>query len=380
MINLPWSNKTAPNVMIDILDKCNITCSVCYKRHSNRIKSMDEIKHDVEVAAGLRDLQVISISGGEPTLHPDLLEVVSLIKGKGFHTIMLTNGILLDDDFIFRLKSAGLDSILFHIDTGQNRPDLPKKAGLKDIQKRLFELVDRAIEVGIDVSFSWTILEYSEEEIDFVIKMFLDKPDVSFLFLSKGTDPKSLPLNSIKLNEINKKAASETNEKVTESMQQLKNYFTKKFSILPFAYIPAVVPNKKYLKYPIFISYFLPIIYRHNSINFIYRFKSNLLDKILMYIPKIIKGYFIHKTTQNATLTAVRVLFNGFSRLRLDLLLRFFISAYGKNTYIRNKMIVYDDGPLVLNDGSVGVCEYCPTAILKNDKLVRCCEIYHLSE
>jgi hypothetical protein len=40
----------------------------------------------------------------------------------------------------------------------------------------------------------------------------------------------------------------------------------------------------------------------------------------------------------------------------------------------------YDDGPFVLDDGSVAVCGYCPTAILKNDKLVGCCEMYHTDE
>jgi hypothetical protein len=47
---------------------------------------------------------------------------------------------------------------------------------------------------------------------------------------------------------------------------------------------------------------------------------------------------------------------------------------------IEAQIEMYDEGPFVLDDGPVAVCGYCPTAILKNDKLVRCCEIYHMDE
>jgi hypothetical protein len=377
MLMFPWNNKTVPNVMIDLLDKCNIKCDVCYKRHSDKIKSMDEIKHDVDVATRLRDCQTVAVSGGEPTLHPNLLEVISYIKSKGYLTCMLTNGILLDDDFLFKLKSAGLDSILIHVDTTQNRPDLPKNAGLKDIQKRLYELFDRAIELGIDVAFSWTILEYSEQELDFVMNMLFEKPDVSFVVLSRGTDPTSLPICSDKSNDNKINVLSHPINKTTESMRLMRNYFSNKFGISPFSYLPVVTKDNKRLDNQIFIAYFLPITYEHNSIHYLYPFESNIIDKVLMYIPKILTGRFIFRSIQNPRLTAFRVLFNSLSRMRLDLLLKFFLSASGKNRYIRNKMIVYDDGPIVLDDGSIAVCEYCPTAILKNDELVRCCEIYN---
>ena len=377
MITFSWTNQTSPNAMIDILDKCNIKCATCYKRHSDSIKSLDAIKHDLEVAGRLRNLHMVSISGGEPTLHPDLLKVVSLIKSKGYHTAMLTNGILLDNMFLSQLKAAGLDSILFHVDTGQKRPDLPSNPTLKDIRKRLYELIDGATEVDMDVCFSWTILDYSEKEIDFVMNMFLEKRDVSFLFLSKGTDPKSLAWDSIKFNQKNCRIPSQGDDKITDSMKQVSGYFTKKFGISPFSFIPAITSDKEYLKHPLFISYFLPLVYNDQSIQHTYRFESNGMDKLLMYIPKLLKGRFIHKTTQNAKLTGFRVLLNGFSRLRFASLIQFFALAAKQNFVIRNKMIVYDDGPRVLEDGSLAVCEYCPTAIVKNDNLVRCCEIYH---
>ena len=66
--------------MISILDRCNLRCEVCYRRHAGVIKSITDIKQDLEAAERLRDLHMVTITGGEPTLHPDLLEIVSLVK------------------------------------------------------------------------------------------------------------------------------------------------------------------------------------------------------------------------------------------------------------------------------------------------------------
>jgi MoaA/NifB/PqqE/SkfB family radical SAM enzyme len=32
MIKMPWNNETAPNVMLEVTDACNVTCRACYKK------------------------------------------------------------------------------------------------------------------------------------------------------------------------------------------------------------------------------------------------------------------------------------------------------------------------------------------------------------
>ena len=59
---------------------------------------------------------VITISGGEPLLHPDLDQVIERIRSTGAIAGMITNGYLLMPDRIERLNRAGLDHMQISID------------------------------------------------------------------------------------------------------------------------------------------------------------------------------------------------------------------------------------------------------------------------
>jgi len=109
MIKMPWSGINCPNAMLEITDACNINCRVCYKRRGTSLKTLSQIQHDLETAMKLRRLHTVTISGGEPTLHPELCQIVAMIKRYGFHVFLLTNGLLIDEDYLKRLRSSGLD-------------------------------------------------------------------------------------------------------------------------------------------------------------------------------------------------------------------------------------------------------------------------------
>jgi MoaA/NifB/PqqE/SkfB family radical SAM enzyme len=85
---------------------------------------------------------VITLSGGEPLLHPDLDDVIATIRGRGIIAGMITNGYLLTAERIRRLNRAGLDHLQISIDNVT--PDDVSKKSLKVLDKKLELLAEYA--------------------------------------------------------------------------------------------------------------------------------------------------------------------------------------------------------------------------------------------
>ena len=69
---------------------------------------MDEIKEGITLFKNWRNCDNISISGGEPLLHPDIEEIVEFVEKHRMKPILLTNAVLLKKDKLRDLKNAGL--------------------------------------------------------------------------------------------------------------------------------------------------------------------------------------------------------------------------------------------------------------------------------
>jgi MoaA/NifB/PqqE/SkfB family radical SAM enzyme len=85
---------------------------------------------------------VISFSGGEPLLHPELDLLIRRIRGTGAIAGMITNGFLLNADRIQKLNDAGLEHMQISIDNVE--PDDVSKKSLKTLDLRLQWLAEHA--------------------------------------------------------------------------------------------------------------------------------------------------------------------------------------------------------------------------------------------
>jgi 7,8-dihydro-6-hydroxymethylpterin dimethyltransferase len=97
--------------VIEITDRCNLACPTCYAMsspHYGRHRTIEEVEKmlDIIVAAeGSPD--VVQISGGEPTVHPDFFAIMDIAKTKPIKHLMLnTNGIRIAKDFEFTKQLA----------------------------------------------------------------------------------------------------------------------------------------------------------------------------------------------------------------------------------------------------------------------------------
>jgi MoaA/NifB/PqqE/SkfB family radical SAM enzyme len=122
--------------------RCNLACEYCneYDDFSNPVPT-EIMFQRVDKLAEL-GTSVITISGGEPLLHPELDEIIRRIRKRGMVAGLITNGYLLVADRIQRLNRAGLEWLQISIDNVT--PDEVSKKSLKVLDKKLELLAEHA--------------------------------------------------------------------------------------------------------------------------------------------------------------------------------------------------------------------------------------------
>jgi MoaA/NifB/PqqE/SkfB family radical SAM enzyme len=122
--------------------RCNLSCTYCneYDDYSKPVP-LETLKRRLD-ALGRLKTGVITLSGGEPMLHPELDEVISHIRRQGAMAGLITNGYMLMPDRIQQLNNAGLDYLQISIDNVM--PDDVSKKSLKVLDKKLQMLAEHA--------------------------------------------------------------------------------------------------------------------------------------------------------------------------------------------------------------------------------------------
>ena len=122
--------------------RCNLSCAYCneYDDFSDPVPS-EVIFRRVGRLADL-GTSIITISGGEPLMHPELESIISEIRRRGMIAGLITNGYLLSRDRIRALNDAGLEHLQISIDNVV--PDKISMKSLKVLDKKLRYLAEWA--------------------------------------------------------------------------------------------------------------------------------------------------------------------------------------------------------------------------------------------
>jgi MoaA/NifB/PqqE/SkfB family radical SAM enzyme len=122
--------------------RCNLACTYCneFDKDSPPVTT-DEMLRRIDRLCELRT-GIITFSGGEPTLHPDLDLLIQRAREGGAIVTVITNGYLVTPDRIKKLNAAGLDYLQISIDNVQ--PDEVSKKSLKVLDRKLQWLAEYA--------------------------------------------------------------------------------------------------------------------------------------------------------------------------------------------------------------------------------------------
>jgi cyclic pyranopterin phosphate synthase len=187
---------------LSVTNKCNLNCSYCKRSDDadGEIITFNEIEKIVDLFSKL-GIKKIRLTGGEPLIREDILEIISLCKNKyGVKDVALTtNGILLANKSN-ELKNAGLDRVNISIDSldSAKYTDITRANSLSLV----FKGIEKALEVGLkplkinvvlmkdknedEIDSFIALAKENEIEVRFIEYMPMGKKNSSELFVSKA--------------------------------------------------------------------------------------------------------------------------------------------------------------------------------------------------
>lgn len=107
-------------INLHILEACNFRCRQCFSKFgTEKLLPVEDWKKIIDNCIAGADVAEFNIAGGEPMLYPGLVELVQYIRDKGVKVSLITNGSLMDEEWI--KSCAGMyETIGFSVDSINN--------------------------------------------------------------------------------------------------------------------------------------------------------------------------------------------------------------------------------------------------------------------
>jgi radical SAM protein with 4Fe4S-binding SPASM domain len=146
------------SVHLKLTNNCNLRCRYCYaesgaSREHLGIDELQRVVHEAIDLAGSNPLE-FTLSGGEPLLHPNALEVAECIKANGSSVYLLTNGLLIDDANVSRI-AACCDMVKVSLD-GASEATHALTRGKRSFDA-VVHVIDRLAALGANVKVAMTV-------------------------------------------------------------------------------------------------------------------------------------------------------------------------------------------------------------------------------
>lgn len=173
---LQFSKDKKPVVVWNMTRRCNLKCVHCYAR-SEDISYDNELTREQSLAMmdDLADfgVPVLLFSGGEPLVHPRLVEYAQYAVSKGMRAVISTNGTLITKEKARVLKEIGLSYVGISLDGLEETHD--KFRGVKGSFKKAMAAIENCQEAGIKVGLRFTINKRNVKDIPGIFDLLEEK-------------------------------------------------------------------------------------------------------------------------------------------------------------------------------------------------------------
>ncbi len=371
---LPWNLTDNSISWLEPTAACNLSCDGCYRKNEkNSHKSLDVINEELDIFTRLRTCDGVSIAGGDPLTHPDIVEIVKSVKKRNIKPIINTNGLVLTKELLHELKKAGVFGFTFHIDSKQGRPGWRDKNELEMNDLRLHYAEMLANEGGISCSFNSTVYEdtmqyipgmvkWAQEHIDIVhVMVFILYRAVNNGKVDFYLGPKKIDMGQLVYNEESTERTDIKAEEIVELLRQDYPDFD------PCAYLNGSEKPD---------SFKWLLTGRLGRKNKIYGYVGSKGMEILQTFYHLFNNrYLAYSKPKDAHKGRSMLLLSSF-----DKKIKKTLKNYLKNPFNIFRKLYYQSIMIIqpvdfLEDGVQNMCDGCPDITVWNGKLVWSCRM-----
>ncbi len=371
---LPWNLTDNSISWLEPTAKCNLHCDGCYRMNENDShKSLEVINKELDVFTSLRKCDGVSIAGGDPLTHPQVVDIVKSVKARGLKPILNTNGLALTKELLLELKKAGVYGFTFHIDSKQGRPGWKDKNEV-ELNELRYHYARMLHEAGnISCSFNATIYEdtmkyipemtkWAQKNIDIVQVM------VYILYRAVNNDqvdfylgPKKIDMGNLVYNEEHEER---TDIKAEEIVELIRSEYPD-FDSCAYLNGSEKPDSFKWL-----------LSGRLGTKNKIYGYMGKKSMEIVQTFHHIFKDRYLAYSEPKMTRKGKTLLLLGV----MDKKLRKAFWNFYKNPVNIFRRLYYQSVMIIqpvdfLEDGRQNMCDGCPDITVWNGKLVWSCRM-----
>ena len=177
-------------LMLEPLYTCNLACLGCsVERHTGKLKDRMSLDTCFQAAEDC-GAPIVNICGGEPTLYPELKELIAGLIERGRYIIMCTNALKLDTKVFGVVPPSDHLFLMIHLDGMRQTHDyVCNRAGVFDTA---VEMIKKARELGYNVYINTTVFkETSVEEVEDLCQL-VDELKAKGILISPGYEYESV--------------------------------------------------------------------------------------------------------------------------------------------------------------------------------------------
>jgi uncharacterized radical SAM superfamily Fe-S cluster-containing enzyme len=170
-------------VEIEVTQRCNLRCPVCFMSAENDTSDvpLEKLRDFIEAIATTAGTDTgVQLTGGEPTVRPDLAQIVWFVRARGFWGVEVnTNGLVIaqDEDYLQDLKAHGLTGIYLQFDGLTS--EVYREIRGADLLATKMMAIEHCRKQGVQVVLAMTIVSgINDDQIGAVLEFAIKNSDI----------------------------------------------------------------------------------------------------------------------------------------------------------------------------------------------------------
>lgn len=372
-MRLPWDGSRVPHGTLDLLHDCNISCRSCYNCRPDSAKPYDQVINEFEEMLALRRLHTVSLTGGEATLHPDLLRIIQYIRRRKIKVTLMSNGLLLDSTLLTELKRVDLNLIMLHIQQDQIRSDLTSSPTLHEVAELRKNKIEIVAAHGIETGLSYTVHNDRFEELKSLVSYSINSQHANFVLFtlyrdfSRYRDLQGSLVNGYK--SATKPTREDCQLATGEATSKEIHDLLKAMGVTPYAYVRSHDDPNQHM----WTAFLCGLIINADGCNIFHSLHPSLFERTMIGISLTLQGRtpFLFKPSKQYF--RAQLLLNGVMGGNLKSNVALFKGSFKRGSTLHDKHFLVQQGPGLKTNGEVIFCKDCPDATIRNGKLYPVC-------